>query len=65
MARLLLVRRWIGEALPQRDRRLLLAVWRSRRYGWYWTARQVGMGVDDCLSRWDKLVAKLARWMER
>lgn len=57
------VREWIDTQLYPGDRSLLLEVWRSRELSWRWTARQLSLGVSECLERWSKLVEQLSEWL--
>lgn len=64
IAKLDLVRRWIDIEMPNQDRNLLLAVWRSNQVGgWWWVVHETSMGVDECRKNWSKLVKNLADWL--
>lgn len=54
------VRAWIDADLPPQDRPLLIAVWRSRNYGWFYVSRELKREVRRCQARWSILTSHLA-----
>ena len=63
---LIRVRHWIDTCLPQKDRPLLLAVWRQLElFGWRQVARDIGPRVEvrKCQMQWKDLVSELTFWM--
>ncbi|WP_156802029.1 hypothetical protein [Desulfurispora thermophila] len=59
-----LVRQWIDHSMPAEARPLLLAVWRSRQWGWRWISRELHQSPHLCRTEWDTLVAQLADWLK-